>query len=106
MSEAGKMWGGRFQGELDPFFANFQKSLPVDRELVFADLETNRAWSAALARAGQKLGIGLRRRWRKIIGLTIFCKRWAVQNCSCQTQTIDRCLLIARIGQVVWLNTR
>lgn len=52
MSEAGKMWGGRFQGELDPFFANFQKSLPVDRELVFADLETNRAWSAALARAG------------------------------------------------------
>jgi len=52
VSEAGKMWGGRFQGELDPFFAQFQKSLPVDRALVFADLETNRAWSAELARAG------------------------------------------------------
>ncbi|MEQ1632146.1 MAG: argininosuccinate lyase, partial [Planctomycetota bacterium] len=51
MSEAGKMWGGRFAAELDPFFANFQKSLPIDRALVFADLETNRAWSTALLRA-------------------------------------------------------
>ena len=52
MSEAGKMWGGRFQGELDPFFAQFQRSLPVDRALALADLETNRAWSAELARVG------------------------------------------------------
>lgn len=51
MSEAGKMWGGRFQGELDPFFAQFQKSLTVDHVLAFADLEVNRAWSAALGRA-------------------------------------------------------
>ncbi len=52
MSQAGKMWGGRFQGELDPFFAEFQKSLTHDRVLVFADLRTNRAWSQALGRAG------------------------------------------------------
>ena len=51
MSEAGKMWGGRFHGELDPHFARFQQSLAVDHVLVFADLETNRAWSAALAQA-------------------------------------------------------
>ena len=52
MSEAGKMWGGRFAGELDPQFSAFQKSLPVDKPLVFADLEVNRAWAAALGQAG------------------------------------------------------
>jgi argininosuccinate lyase len=46
------MWGGRFQGALDPAFAEFQKSLPVDHVLAFADLETNLAWSQALADAG------------------------------------------------------
>jgi argininosuccinate lyase len=46
------MWGGRFQGSLDPSFAEFQKSLPVDHVLAFADLETNLAWSEALAQAG------------------------------------------------------
>ncbi|MFM1872134.1 MAG: hypothetical protein RL398_1556 [Planctomycetota bacterium] len=46
------MWGGRFQGGLDPAFAEFQKSLPVDHVLAFADLETNLAWSEALAQAG------------------------------------------------------
>ncbi|MBL9076676.1 MAG: argininosuccinate lyase [Planctomycetes bacterium] len=48
----GKMWGGRFRGGLDPEFAHFQASLPVDHVLAFADLETNRAWSRALAAAG------------------------------------------------------
>jgi argininosuccinate lyase len=52
VSEEGKMWGGRFQGGLDPAFAEFQKSLPVDHVLAFADLETNLAWSEALALAG------------------------------------------------------
>lgn len=53
MSEAaGQMWGGRFQGSLDALFATFQKSLPVDHVLAFADLRTNRVWSAALQRAG------------------------------------------------------
>ena len=52
MSEqAGQMWGGRFQGSLDAVFAEFQKSLPVDHVLAFADLQVNRAWSAALQRA-------------------------------------------------------
>jgi argininosuccinate lyase len=46
------MWGGRFQGSLDGFFAAFQKSLPVDSVLAFADLRVNRAWSEALAKAG------------------------------------------------------
>ncbi len=52
MSQAGQMWGGRFQGSLDPVFAEFQKSLPVDHVLAFADLEVNLAWSEALAQAG------------------------------------------------------
>ncbi len=52
MSQPGQMWGGRFQGSLDAVFAAFQKSLPVDHVLAFADLQVNRVWSAALAQAG------------------------------------------------------
>lgn len=52
MSEAGKMWGGRFKGELDPDFAEFQQSLPIDHQLAFADLEVNRHWSRALQQCG------------------------------------------------------
>lgn len=52
MSKDGQMWGGRFQGSLDALFADFQKSLTVDHVLAFADLRVNRAWSAALAKAG------------------------------------------------------
>ncbi|MFK7742672.1 MAG: argininosuccinate lyase [Planctomycetota bacterium] len=50
--DGGKMWGARFEGELDDQFARFQNSLPHDCELAFADLETNLAWSEALADAG------------------------------------------------------
>ena len=49
---ADSMWGGRFQGGLDPYFAEFQKSLTVDHVLAFADLEQNLVWSQALANAG------------------------------------------------------
>ncbi len=52
MSQPGQMWGGRFQGGLDPVFEAFQKSLTIDHELAFADLETNLAWTQALAKAG------------------------------------------------------
>lgn len=47
-----QMWGGRFSGGLAPEFEAFQKSLPVDRALALADLETNLAWSEALVTAG------------------------------------------------------
>ena len=52
MSTPGKLWGGRFQGGLDPRFAEFQNSLDVDHRLALADLETNLAWSEALTAAG------------------------------------------------------
>jgi len=52
VSDSGKMWGARFEGELDPQFAAFQDSLQHDLTLAFADLETNLAWSEALAAAG------------------------------------------------------
>ncbi len=51
-AKGGSMWGGRFAGGLDPFFAEFQKSLTVDHVLAFADLEQNLVWSEALAGAG------------------------------------------------------
>lgn len=50
--KGGQMWGARFSGGLDPFFAEFQKSLPYDHVLAFADLEQNLVWSQALAAAG------------------------------------------------------
>ena len=52
MSDNGKMWGARFEGELDPQFAEYQDSLQHDISLAFADLETNLAWSEALVSAG------------------------------------------------------
>ena len=52
MSDGGKMWGARFEGELDPQFAEYQDSLQYDITLAFADLDTNLAWSEALVGAG------------------------------------------------------
>ena len=52
MSDNGKMWGARFEGELDPQFAEYQDSLQHDISLAFADLDTNLAWSEALVSAG------------------------------------------------------
>jgi argininosuccinate lyase len=56
VSEPGKMWGGRFRGPLDPEFARFQRSLPVDYVLADADLDVNRAWARALGAAGVLTG--------------------------------------------------
>jgi argininosuccinate lyase len=63
-----KLWGGRFTSEQDPFFAEFNDSLPFDRELLEADIEGSRAYARALERAGiftrkerQSVELGLRR---------------------------------------------
>ncbi|MCA8941071.1 MAG: argininosuccinate lyase [Planctomycetes bacterium] len=47
-----KMWGGRFDGELDPFFDDFQRSIGFDHELAHFDLLVNAAWAEALGAAG------------------------------------------------------
>jgi argininosuccinate lyase len=47
-----KLWGGRFTSEEDPFFAEFNDSLPFDRELLEADIEGSQAYARALERAG------------------------------------------------------
>jgi argininosuccinate lyase len=47
-----KLWGGRFTSEQDPFFAEFNDSLPFDRELLEADIEGSSAYARALERAG------------------------------------------------------
>jgi argininosuccinate lyase len=46
------LWGGRFSAEADPFFAEFNDSLPFDRELFEADIEGSLAYARALERAG------------------------------------------------------
>ncbi len=47
-----KLWGGRFSGSLDPFFAEFNRSLPYDRRLFDQDLDGSIAWAKALGEAG------------------------------------------------------
>jgi argininosuccinate lyase len=47
-----KLWGGRFVSEEDPFFAEFNDSLPFDRHLLEDDIEGSLAYARALERAG------------------------------------------------------
>ncbi len=52
-SKAGQqLWGGRFEGGLDPFFEAFNRSLPFDRRMVDEDLVGSIAWAEALGGAG------------------------------------------------------
>jgi argininosuccinate lyase len=46
------LWGGRFSSDQDPLFAEFNDSLPFDRELLEADIEGSMAYAKALERAG------------------------------------------------------
>ncbi|MEO0481604.1 MAG: argininosuccinate lyase [Planctomycetota bacterium] len=45
------MWGGRFEGGLDPFFEQFNRSLPFDRRLLEQDIRGSHAWADALVGA-------------------------------------------------------
>lgn len=47
----GKLWGGRFAGSLDPFFAEVNQSLPVDQRMAGEDVIGSMAWAEGLARA-------------------------------------------------------
>jgi argininosuccinate lyase len=47
-----KLWGGRFSSDEDPLFAEFNDSLPFDRELLQADISGSLAYARALERAG------------------------------------------------------
>ena len=45
------MWGGRFASDEDPAFAEFNDSLPFDRNLFEVDIEGSLAYARALERA-------------------------------------------------------
>jgi argininosuccinate lyase len=47
-----KLWGGRFTGEADRHFAEFNASFRFDRRLLSADLRACKVHAAALGRAG------------------------------------------------------
>ena len=47
-----KLWGGRFEGGLDPFFEVFNRSLTYDQRMVQQDLQGSVAWAQALEGAG------------------------------------------------------
>lgn len=47
-----KLWGGRFTGEADQHFAQFNASFRFDRRLLAADLQACKVQAAALGRAG------------------------------------------------------
>jgi argininosuccinate lyase len=45
------MWGGRFEGAIDPDFFAFERSWQFDRRLLPYEIELDRAWAAGLERA-------------------------------------------------------
>src|SRR5215471_317253 len=47
-----KLWGGRFKGEADSVFAQFNSSLSFDSRLIAADIEGSLAHAESLAAAG------------------------------------------------------
>src|SRR5215213_1600401 len=51
MSES-KLWGGRFEGKIDPGFAEFNNSFRFDRRLFEADVTASVAYCQALENAG------------------------------------------------------
>ena len=52
MSESQKLWGGRFEGNIDPGFAEFNNSFRVDRRLFDVDVTASIAYCQALENAG------------------------------------------------------
>ena len=52
MTESKKLWGGRFKGESDPGFAEFNSSFRFDRRLFEADVVASIAYCQALEGAG------------------------------------------------------
>jgi argininosuccinate lyase len=52
VSKAAQLWSGRLPGALAPDFAALNRSLPVDRRLLAAELRASAAWARALVRAG------------------------------------------------------
>jgi argininosuccinate lyase len=51
MSESKKLWGGRFEGKIDPGFAEFNNSYRFDRRLFEADVTASIAYCQALENA-------------------------------------------------------
>jgi argininosuccinate lyase / amino-acid N-acetyltransferase len=51
MSESKKLWGGRFEGKIDPGFAEFNNSYRFDRRLFEADVTASIAYCDALVTA-------------------------------------------------------
>ena len=51
-----KLWGGRFKGESDPQFAEFNNSFRFDRRLFEVDIRASIAYCTALERAGVLTG--------------------------------------------------
>lgn len=47
-----KLWGGRFESELDPIAWEYNASLPFDWRLAMVDLRGSMAWAKALMKAG------------------------------------------------------
>ncbi|HEY0367855.1 MAG TPA: argininosuccinate lyase [Pyrinomonadaceae bacterium] len=52
MSDSKKLWGGRFEGKIDPGFAEFNNSYCFDRRLFEADVTASIAYCDALVDAG------------------------------------------------------
>ncbi|XP_013383283.1 argininosuccinate lyase [Lingula anatina] len=52
ISEAGRLWGGRFTGKTDPVMEQFNASISYDKRLWKADIQGSQAYVKALEQAG------------------------------------------------------
>src|SRR5215210_786697 len=52
LSDSKNLWGGRFTGEADPGFAEFNRSFSFDRRLFAADVRASLAHAEGLSGAG------------------------------------------------------
>ncbi len=76
------MWGGRFASAADPCFAEFNRSLAFDRELLEYDIRGSLAYARALERAGV---LRASERGEMESGL-----RSVLQECRINSRSIDR----------------
>lgn len=71
--KAQKLWGGRFSGETDPLFEEFNASITFDKALWKADIIGSQAYAKAICKAGV---ITKEEETQLVDGLALVAKEW------------------------------
>jgi len=96
-----KLWGGRFTGEADAVFAQFNASLSFDSRLIAADIEGSLAHAESLARAGilsSDEAIGIDRALREIAARASNDSDWVRKSDAEDVHSFVESELVQAIG--------